>query len=425
MTDDQRDRMSGENSPPPSWPSIGLALAGGGPEGAVYEIGALRALEEAIPDLDLNELHIYVGVSAGSFVAACLANGLTPSRLVRAVVKQQPGEHPFRPETFFTPALREFLRRGLMLPGLAAEAVTEYLRQPRDLSLVESFTRLSRALPVGLFDNEPIRRYLATIFGIKGRTDDFRKLRRRLVVVAADLDSGNPVRFGDPGFDDVPISLAVQASTAVPGVYPPVLIGSRHYVDGALLKTLHASVALDAGVKLLLCINPIVPVDTTDAIRAGVMKRGKLVNRGLPTVMSQTFRTLVRSRLQAGFAAYRPLYPDQDIVLVEPRRDDYRMFFTNVFSFSSRRDVCEHAYDGTRAYLRQHREVLGPVLARHGLRLDLATLFDERRTVWDTLGGRPEISRRSEVTDRLDRALSRLEGILEARRAVDTAGKAG
>ena len=200
----------------------------------------------------------------------------------------------------------------------------------------------------------------------------------------------------------------------MPGVYPPVLIRERHYVDGALLKTLHASVALEAGVDLLLCVNPIVPVDTTDAIEAGVMKRGKLANRGLPTVMSQTFRTLVRSRLQAGFAAYAPLYPGKDVVLVEPRRDDYRMFFINVFSFSARKAVCEHAYDATRQYLREHREVLGPILERHGLHLDLQVLFDDARTVWDGLG-RPSPSDRSEVTERLDRALSRLEATIRAR----------
>ena len=54
---------------------VGLALAGGGPMGAMYELGALRALEEAIDGLRLNDAWSYVGVSAGSFVASCLANG--------------------------------------------------------------------------------------------------------------------------------------------------------------------------------------------------------------------------------------------------------------------------------------------------------------------------------------------------------------
>ena len=51
-------------------PPIALALAGGGPLGAVYEVGALAALHEALPTLDFTKLHSYVGVSAGAFVTA-------------------------------------------------------------------------------------------------------------------------------------------------------------------------------------------------------------------------------------------------------------------------------------------------------------------------------------------------------------------
>ncbi|MEL7361534.1 MAG: patatin-like phospholipase family protein, partial [Bacteroidota bacterium] len=63
--------------------TIALALAGGGGEGAIYEIGTLRALDEAIEGLDFTRVPIYVGVSAGAFVASCLANGLTTSQLCR------------------------------------------------------------------------------------------------------------------------------------------------------------------------------------------------------------------------------------------------------------------------------------------------------------------------------------------------------
>ncbi|MEH6563001.1 MAG: patatin-like phospholipase family protein, partial [Marinobacter sp.] len=49
-------------------PRIGLALGGGGPLGGIYEIGALRALDEALDGLDFNNLDVYVGVNTGSFV---------------------------------------------------------------------------------------------------------------------------------------------------------------------------------------------------------------------------------------------------------------------------------------------------------------------------------------------------------------------
>lgn len=109
---------------------IGLALAGGGPEGALYEMGALRALEESLDGIDFTDLVTYVGVSAGAFIGACLANGINPRRLCRAMGKQDPSEHLFRKQDagdhlftkniFFTPAFGEYLRRGRTAPHLLA-----------------------------------------------------------------------------------------------------------------------------------------------------------------------------------------------------------------------------------------------------------------------------------------------------------------
>jgi predicted acylesterase/phospholipase RssA len=244
-------------------------------------------------------------------------------------------------------------------------------------AVLDALTRAARALPLGMFDNEPIRQHLARAFARPGRTDDFRRLRTRLVVVAADLESGQPVRFGIPDHPDVPISRAVQASTALPGVYAPVTVDGRVCVDGVLLKTLHASVALEQGVGLLLCVNPIVPIDAT----AGTLPGGSLLACGLPTVLSQTFRTLVHSRLEVGLASYVERYPGADVLLFEPPRDAQEMFLANLFSLRQRREVCALAYRATRADLRRRADVLAPVLARHGVRLRREVLDDEPRDV--------------------------------------------
>lgn len=400
-----------ESKPVPTRHPIGLALAGGGPTGAVYEIGALRALDEALVGIDFNRLDIYVGVSAGAFIAANLANDLTTAQMCRAIVKHQPGEHPFEPETFYALAIREFLQRSSTVPRLAAEAVWDFCCHPRDHSLVSSMMRLGRALPVGMFSNRHFGDYVARIFSLKERTNDFRQLGKKLVIVAADLDSGQAVRFGRDGLDEVPISLAVQASTALPGLYSPVEIGGRHYADGILHKTMHGSVALEEGAKLLFCLNPLVPVDTAQAVGEGVMRRGKLVNRGLPTVLSQSLRTMIRSRLEAGLSSYSEKFPDADVVLFEPPADDYQMFFTNVFSFASRRMVCEHAYASTRRQLLERRQELEPLLARHGVRLRIGLLEDEDRSLWDGVGlGRYDHA--PGVFNDLDALLDRLEDIL-------------
>ena len=353
--------------------SVGLALAGGGPEGAIYEIGVLRALDDALDGLDFNDVPVTVGVSAGALLGASLANGITTGRLVRSVVGEETGEQPFRPEMFMSPAFGEYVKSGLRVPGLIADALQAALRDPKSSGvLTELVSRLGRAVPVGVFDNAPLRDYLAALFALGRRTDDFRRLKNKLFVVATDLDSSETVVFGAPGHDDVPISRAVQASTALPGLYPPVEIDGRHYVDGVLNKTVHASVAFEEGAELVLCINPIVPVDTAQAVANGVMERGRLTDRGMPGVMSQTFRTLIHSRMGTGMASYRDRFENADLVLFEPRKDDYLMFFTNVFSFAARREVRDrwaHAYPLARVVLCSTR--LGPELVgqhpEHGL----------------------------------------------------------
>lgn len=415
MADRRRSRGAARRT------SIGLALAGGGPAGAVYEIGALRALDEAIDGLHLNALDVYIGVSAGAFIAANLANQLSTAQMCRAIVKHEPGEHPFVPETFFTPAFKEWTRRGLSVPRLALEALWDFARNPRDLTLIESLTRLAQALPVGIFDNEPIRHYLRNIYTMKGRTDDFRELEHRLFIVAAELESGRSVVFGKPGRDHVPISRAVQASSALPGLYPPVDIDGHYYVDGVLNRTVHASVALDAGAKLLFCLNPIVPVDVSTVKGVGLYQHGELLRRGLPSVISQTFRTLIHSRLTVGMKNYETKYGDADVVLLEPDRDDYSMFFSNIFSFSERRAVCTHAYESTRRDLLARYDVVAPILARHGLALRRDVLEDTALDLWRGVGlegpdvGDPRDRESSHVTlERLDGALDRLQAALES-----------
>ena len=84
-------------------------------------------------------------------------------------------------------------------------------------------------------------------------------------------------------------------------------------------------------------------------------------------MLSQTFRTLIHSRLDVGMKRYDSLYEDADVILLEPDRDDYEMFFSNIFSFSERSAVCAHAYESTRRDLLNRYDLLALIIARHGL----------------------------------------------------------
>lgn len=380
-------------------PRIALALAGGGPLGAIYEIGALCALEESLNGIDFTKLQHYVGVSAGGFIAAGLANGITPRELCASFIES--GSDPqdsFDPSWLLAPAYGEFARRAIMLPGLVLSSLW-HLTAGRK-SLLQAMERLGPALPTGIFSNEPINLQMARMFSRAGRTNDFRQLKTQLTLVATNLDSGEAAPFGRPGWDHVPISAAVQASAALPGLFPPVEIDDNYYVDGALKKTMHASVALDEGVDLMLCLNPLVPFDATTPQVAKVMRRGlpsekqhlpRIADGGLPAVLSQTFRSIIHSRLVLGVKQYERLYPDTDIILIEPDHRDPELYLANTFSYGQRRHLAEHAYQQTRQMLRSRKTGLSEKLWRHGITLHHQALDDPNRHLVGPVRARTEI----------------------------------
>lgn len=387
-------------------PRIALAFAGGGPLGAIYEIGALCALEDSLRGLDFNGCDHYIGVSAGGFIAAGLANGITPRQLCESFIEDRLGDDHFDPAWLMRPAWREFIERAQRLPALMGGALWAWAAQGKRFT--NAFERMGAALPTGVLDNEGIHEQIQRLFNKPGRSNDFRRLRARLTLVATDLDTGEATPFGRPGWDHVPVSRAIQASAALPGLFPPVVIDGRHYVDGALKKTVHATVALDEGVDLLLCLNPLVPFHAG----AGSEHIPSLVEGGLPAVMSQTFRSMIHSRLALGFKHYERAYPGTDIVLLEPDQRDAELFFANTFSYRQRRELAEHAFQQTRQLLRDRSGRLGPMLARHGITLDEAALRDSQRRLLPA-----EPVRRETALERLGSALDTLELRLQTQRA--------
>jgi hypothetical protein len=201
-----------------------------------------------------------------------------------------------------------------------------------------------------------------------------------------------------------------------------VEIDGKFYVDGALKKTMHASVALEEGVDVMFCLNPLVPFDASqpDVRRVG-SGQGKpipsMVEGGFPAVMSQTFRSMIHSRLELGMKQYERSYPDTAIVLIEPDHRDAELFLANTFSYRQRSELAEHAYQQTRQWLRSQYTSLSHRLHPHGITLDRRVLDDNTRHL---LSSSPEdaadnqtqptnLSRR----DRLNQALHRLQNSVD------------
>ncbi len=394
-------------------PRIGLAVAGGGPIGGMYELGALRAMDEAMDGLDMTDLDVYVGVSSGAFLASGLANRLDTAEMCRIFLTDVTDQERFRPEIFLRPAMSEYGKRIAAIPRTLLGWLGDLATHPLETNFTDVFGRLGALIPTGLFDNNEIEHFLRKLFESHGRTNDFRELPRKLFVIGVELDTGKTVRFGDAGYDHIPISRAIQASAALPGLYPPVEIDGKYYVDGALRRTLHASVALETGAELVLGINPLVPFDAALATTNHRKVPDSLVDNGLPAVLSQTFRTMLKSCMQVGLDKYQKTHERADLLVFEPSPDDVEMFFTNPFSYTMRQRVAEHAYRATLDDLSARYDELAPIFARHGIALRRDIIDDPERSLLEGLGRRP---RRTDVTARLRHALDDLDRALQAQK---------
>ncbi len=394
-------------------PRIGLAVAGGGPIGGMYELGALRAMDEAMDGLDMTDLDVYVGVSSGAFLASGLANRLDTAEMCRIFLTDVTDQERFRPEIFLRPAMSEYGKRIAAIPRTLLGWLGDLATHPLETNFTDVFGRLGALIPTGLFDNNEIEHFLRKLFESHGRTNDFRELPRKLFVIGVELDTGKTVRFGDAGYDHIPISRAIQASAALPGLYPPVEIDGKYYVDGALRRTLHASVALETGAELVLGINPLVPFDAALAITNHRKVPDSLVDNGLPAVLSQTFRTMLKSRMQVGLDKYQKTHERADLLVFEPSPDDVEMFFTNPFSYTMRQRVAEHAYRATLDDLSARYDELAPIFARHGIALRRDIIDDPERSLLEGLGRRP---RRTDVTARLRHALDDLDRAIQSQK---------
>ncbi len=350
-----------------------VVLGGGGFTGGVYEIGALRALDLLSVNRTVNQFDVYVGTSAGSFVAAAVANGVTPEEMMRVIVQQVPTPFPdARVSSLLKPNYSEFVTKGLMLPLRLVQLVRTLVRDPGQISVVDIVVGLAEALPSGLYSGEGIERYVRTILSDPDRTDDFRLLTNELYLAATDLDTCERIVFGAEDWDDVPISTAVSASGALPMLYKPVKIKDRELIDGGILSTTNLDIAVEAGAKFIVVVNPLVPY-VNDFERQIPTITGSRVRRvsdmGFPQIGYQSFKLLAYQRLHELARRWEERYPGVDIILIEPEPNDELMFQTSVMNYTSRVDIARHGFQSVTLKLAHDYSRFKRICARHGIEI--------------------------------------------------------
>lgn len=346
---------------------VALCLAGGGIEGLIYELGVLRALETFLPDRPVVDFDMFVGISAGAFIGAFLANGVGPDDLARGLGDGSGRIDPITRSDIFDLDLGEYGRRLFSL-------AIDLAGQPRPRRVAAA---LLRAVPAGIFAGRRIEAYLERQLTRPGMTNAFGQLRRPLYVGVTDQDTSQHVVLGARGHAGVPISRAVRASAALTPFYAPVRIQGRNYVDGGFTRTLNLSVAVEHDAGLVIAVDPLIPVDA---------EPGHVQARGGAFEAVQGLKSFMQSRFARSLAKFRELHPEVAVVQLSPEGEETRLLSGTMMRYFYRAEVLEVAFEATVRKLRQRFDALSRDFARHGLTLrDPRDAFAARGVIGDAL----------------------------------------
>ncbi len=393
---------------------VALVLAGGAVTGGAFKVGGLKALDDLLVNRKTTDFDLYVGLSAGAFLAAPLAAGISPAEMIRSLEGASEKFSALPAMDFYNPNLAEFVGKPLrflydlaaFVPGSILDFVAAtpklaeelrnplggYVRRPTPENLRRVFIPIARAvlgtrefpfpldyLPSGLFDNATLETYIRENIERNELSNDFKVLyratRKELFIVAMNLDTAERVVFGHNENSAATISEAVQASTALPGFYKPARIHGVDYVDGGVRRTANIDVALEHGAQLVLCYNPFRPI--YNRVIPKIDKDGRttfdgvpLASRGLVAVLNQVFRTLLHSRLQYGLREFQedPTFRG-DVIVIEPQESDVSFFRMNPLAFWERRIAAEHGYTSVTQSIERQFERVRQILESYGIQL--------------------------------------------------------
>ena len=350
-----------------------LVLGGGGFTGGVYEMGALRAFDLLAVNRTVNDFDIYVGTSSGAFVAAMVANGITPEEMFRVLDKGLPSPiENASLRTLLRPNYRGFAGRLALLPLRVAAMVRRLAGNIGEMSMVDVVVGLAEGLPTGIYHNRGIEQYVRNVLSDPDRTNDFRELAPDLRIVATDLDTCERIVFGEGDWDNVPISRAVAASGALPIVYEPYELRGRQLIDGGIISTTNVDVAVEAGAKFIVVVNPLVPYVNDFETRIPTVfgsRVRRVSDMGMPAIGNQAFRLLAHARLHMAVQSWNERFPDVDIILIEPEFDDELMFGTSILDYSARLRIAKHGFESVTLRLARDYDRYKRIAERHGIEI--------------------------------------------------------
>lgn len=371
-----------------------LVLAGGGLTGAFYEIGALRAIDDLLVDRTVNDFDIFVGTSAGALIASLLANQISPETMLAVMDGSSDEAEPIQRQHLFKTNRRELFHWGFQMPSKLTRAWIQFLFSRGDMTFFDLLWSLTEALPPGLYDARGLDTYVKQVLEHRGHSNYFNDLPHDLFIIATELESGERAIFGTGITGEVPISTAVAASSALPILYQPVRVANEEFVDGGLRGNASLDLAIEHGATLIVCINPMVPYKHLHGGPAGPLpEKGFLSDKGVASIGNQSLRILTHAGLHYHIKQLRRAHPEVDIILIEPRPEDYQMFFYNIMRYSARLIVARHGFESATLDLAEDYPGYKQILARHGIPITRRLVIEEIAEIQQS-GYDPEVIRK-------------------------------
>ncbi len=303
---------------------IAFVCSGGAAKAGAFHLGVALALQEqgfkfyggqapasgTSPSPGPMDISTYVGSSAGSIITTYLAAGYSLDNIFNSFLGREPTE-PINPADI-TPKILPRLTYQKMFkirPGLAKEQLSQLSFFRRIfMNLLdgnwEALLQLKWLKTTGIFSTTGIEQYLREEVLPSNRFQDY---LADLFIVATQLNHSRKVVFGKYGYqpppsdltcqynNDVEISHACSASTALPVIFAPYSIpgadGANYwYIDGEIRDTLSSHVAIDAGADLIFASHTHQPYHFQKEI-------GSLTDHGLPAIVIQSIYLLVEQKI--------------------------------------------------------------------------------------------------------------------------------
>src|SRR5436190_10046040 len=333
---------------------VGLVLGAGGIQGGAWLTGGLDALASET-GWDPASADYVVGTSAGSMIGALCASGVPPWFMVahsRGETFDNVHDARGRPAAESDRSAGAGFRLERALPPIGPGSWHLALRTLTNPRRYTPATVATGWLPRGMFSVDGLKDTIRSVVPSGWSPHP------NLWIVACDYETGRRVPFRRSDAPTADLADAVAASCAIPGIYHPVTIDGRRYVDGGIYSTSNADILRDENLDLVICLNP---TSTLHPIRA-INPRD---------AFNLIFQRASGRRL--GHETKRLRAAGTEVVLIQPLREDLEAMGPNLMRRGNRNEVIEVA---RRTVARQLAEP------------------DNRELLEELPAGRPEIVRR-------------------------------